>query len=207
MTLDFSGEAVDGDAAVGGFKMHIAIEAGEVDAAVHGVEVGSQMLRDVEVVVDAVAGAVEEVHMRAVVAQVAIVGVDDDLVEEIVGLGFGGRPGGDAGFEGDVGAVFAGDVDAAIGGADGEVAGGEGKSGAAHLADVGFAPVVAVVVAVAVMPVAGLLRGGGANIAARMGEGHAEDDEGGEADDEQTEAAHGADLAGWIRGWVHNCSL
>ena len=45
------------------------------------------------------------------------------------------------------------------------------------------------------------------NIAVRMREGHAEDDEGGEANDEQTEAAHGADLAGWIRGWVHNCSL
>ena len=117
------------------------------------------------------------------------------------------RPGGDAGLEGHVGAVFTGDVDTAIRGADAEVAGGEGKGGAAHLADMGFAPVVAVVVAVAGVPVAGLLRGRGANIAARMRKRNAEDDEGGEADDEQTEAAHGADLAGWIRGWLHSSSL
>ena len=52
---------VDDDAAIGGVKAKIAIEAGEVDAAVHGVQFGSEMLRDVEVVVDAVTGAVEEV--------------------------------------------------------------------------------------------------------------------------------------------------
>ena len=67
--------------------MNIAVEAGEVDAAVHGVQVRRQMLRHVQVVVDAVAGAVEEVHVRAVVAQVAVVGVDDDLAQEIVRLG------------------------------------------------------------------------------------------------------------------------
>jgi hypothetical protein len=45
------------------------------------------------------------------------------------------------------------------------------------------------------------------NVAMRMREGHAKNDDGGQADDKQTEAAHGTDLAVWIRGWRHNCSL
>ena len=62
VTLDFAGNVVQRDAAIGGFKAEIAIDAGEVDVAVHGVEVGSEMLRHVKVIVDAVAGAVEEVE-------------------------------------------------------------------------------------------------------------------------------------------------
>jgi hypothetical protein len=45
------------------------------------------------------------------------------------------------------------------------------------------------------------------HVAVGMGEGYAENDDGGEADDEESESAHGADLAGYVRGRRHGSSL
>src|SRR5580700_4721521 len=120
-----------------------------------------EMARHVEVIVHAVAAAAEEGAVRAAIADFGVAGINLDLIEQSLGVGFGRAPGRDAGFEGDVGAVFARHVNAAVGRVDAEVSGGEGEGGAAHLADVRPAPVVVFFGAVAAVPVTtGNLSGG-----------------------------------------------
>jgi hypothetical protein len=203
-----AGKPIKADAAVSSPEVQVAIETREVDAAVHGVKIGSKMTWHVQVIVDAVSGAVEEMRMRTVVANVAAVGVDDDLVEQVIGFGFRWCPSLDTSFKGNVEAVLTSDVDATIHGVEGDVAGGEGEGRAAHLADVHLAPVVSFVFAFAVVPVGRLLRGDdemGVPVGARKR--HAKNDDHGEANDKQGEAAHGADLVGCVRGWRHISSL
>ena len=207
MTLRIAGNMIQRDAAIRRIKAEIPVHAGQVDATVHGVQFGSKVARHMEVVVDAVAGVIEEMCVRAVVTDVAVVRVDHDLVEEVVGFGFGRRPGCDARFERDIGAVFAHDIDAAVDGVHADAAGGQNQGGAAHLANMGFAPVVAVVVAFAVVPVAGLGCRRGVDMAAGMRKRNAQKDDDCEAKDKNGEAAHGTDLAGWVRGWMHRSSL
>ena len=86
-------------------------------------------------------------------------------------------------------------------------AAGKGEGGPAHLANMSLAPVVAVVIAIAGVPVARWLSSGCANAVVRMRECHAENDDGREADDKKGESAHSADLVRWIREWRHNSSL
>ena len=61
-------------------------------------------------------------------------GLDGDGVEERGGVGGAATAGGDMGFEGDILAVFSGDVDAAVHGVDSEAAVGEREGGGAELA-------------------------------------------------------------------------
>ena len=132
--------------------------------------------------------------------------IDDDLAQDIVGLGIRRCPRRHAGFQCDVETVLTDDFNAAIDCIHAEVTRGQSEAGAAHLANVGFAPVPAVVVAVAVVPVAGLSLSG-VDVPVGVGERNAEQHDGGEADDKQSEAAHGTNLARWVRGWRHGSSL
>ena len=120
-TANIAGKPVKTHPAIGGLEVQIAIESRQVDAAIHGVKVSSKMTRHMQVVVDAVSRAIEEMRGRTVIANIAVIRVDNDLAQQIVSLGFRSRPRGHPRFEGHVGAILAGDVDAAIRGANPEV--------------------------------------------------------------------------------------
>ena len=120
------------ETAVGGFAVDGAVERGEREAAVQGVEVGGEMMRDVELVARGPV-AVAEDGMRAVGFDGAA-GFDSDLVEDGGGFGLAAGVDAHAGFEGDVLAVFADDFDAAVLGVYVEVPVDEGEGGGADFA-------------------------------------------------------------------------
>jgi len=129
--LDVASEVVDGDSAVGGFAVEGAFDCGERDAAVQGLELRGEMVGNVEFVAYgpvAVAGDLRAVGLDGGA------GVDGDLVEDRVGVGLAGGADADAGFEGDVLAVFADDFDAAVLAVDAEMSADEGEGGGAEFA-------------------------------------------------------------------------
>jgi hypothetical protein len=130
--VHFAGEIIETEAAVGGFGADVAVESGERDATVAGVEVGGEVARDEQAVVDrpvAVAGSVGTFGLDGGA------GFDGDFVEEGLGVGPAAGACGYMGFEGDVLTIFADDVDAAVLAVDVKMSVDEGNGGGADFAD------------------------------------------------------------------------
>jgi hypothetical protein len=164
--VDVATEVVDAEAAVGGFTVDGVVDGGERETAVHGVEGGGKTMGDEEFVAH---GPVTGAGGVRAVGFDRSAGLDGDLVEEGGGFGLAAGAGGDAGFEGDILAVFADDFDAAVLAVDVEVPADEREGGGAEFAGLlgateeagDGAAIVAAVVAGVGGEVLGVERGGG----------------------------------------------
>ena len=129
--VDVAGEVFDMKTAVGGFAVDVTADSGELEATVHSVELAGELVRDEELVANgpvAVAGEVRAVGFDGAS------GFNGYFMEDGGGLGLAASTDADLGFEGDVVAVLADDLDASVCAIDVEVSVNEGEGGGTDFA-------------------------------------------------------------------------
>jgi len=129
--VDVAAEVLDVETAVGGFTLDVAVDGGEDEAAIHGVKLAGELMRDEELVSDR---PIVDAGGAGAVGFNGAAGLDGDFLEHGFGFGLAAGAGAYAGFEGDVLAVFTDDFDAAVHAVDVEVSVDEGEGGGADFA-------------------------------------------------------------------------